>query len=474
MVDTYTIADVTTDLRYLMTLTNFFDTDEEGFWVIGDDKERYKHKLDSNDPGREVVLVQDPMPRGDYLVFNPFSEGFGKQNPATKRYYQTLRIATNQTIMVILFHVARSILAAKEASAKGEDSVVTPAVMRMSSVPTGKRQTVYDIIDEDMITEFKKLCDRINDEFIHVPYIPQSMTAKLTCAILTAEDWDTKYVTKDIRKRSAAAFKALLMGILGITKPEELSQFSVKYSDVVDGKSAPQLHTTLMVYMKLYQRFNDVVADAYATDGTPSDRYTVDLGRFNETIERLPYAYAIAKHMMQPTAPTVKPTSTQTSDTSGMRFANGQGQTNAQGPQGRFGSAATVDNYGRPMRGPQAAPMMPETGASRFRAPADQQGYDPFSPVPRQNQMGQMNPVVNAAGSSFSNTGQPMFSPGFAPGMTPMMAPGMTPFANPATMAAGSAFSGGQQMGYMAPAGGFNNFMPSNFGDPGTRRFSPR
>lgn len=459
MTDTYTIRDVTDDLRSLLKLTNLFDADEQGYWTMAGSNERFKYDPDKNNNGREIVLIQDPMPRGEYLTFNPFSEGLGKTNPATAFYYQSIRVAANEMIMVILFHVARALLTHKEAAAKSEEFPISPAVLHMASVPTNKRTTIYDIIDATMIDEFKKLTDRIDDTFFFVPYTPRDMTARLTCAPLTDAEWDAKFAGKDVRKRSVAAFKALIMGIFGITKPEELSQFSVKYSDL-DVKSAPRFHATMLVYQKVYSRIVDVIPEAYTTNGVPSDKFVVDLGQLNETIERFPYAYAIAKHMMQPSAPSAKPTATTTSDTTAMRYtAPGTGVVGADGKASRFAGPPVVDEFGRQTRmAPTMQPTIAPAPSNRFKPPILEQNNDPFSPTGR---------TIGGGGG-----GQTMLTPGM--GSTFMVPATM----NPQTLSSGSAFGStgfgiGHNSGFGSPGSGFNFNAPTNFGDPNARRWFP-
>jgi hypothetical protein len=479
MTDGYTIKDVTEDLKYLVSLTNVFEVDNEGYLTVANTSERAKPKLDGADSGSEIVLVQGTMPKGEYLTFNPFSEGLGRVgNPANNYYYQAIRVATNATMMVIFFHVARTILTAKKAAAAGEEFTISPAVVKMAGVQMAKRQTLYDVIDDEMIKEFKTLCDRIDDTFFFVPYDTRDMTARVTCSVLTDAEWDAKYAGKDVRKRSVAAFKALIMGVFGITAPDQLSKFSVKYSEL-NVRSAPRFHTTMSVYLKLYEVFNEVAVDAYTTDGTPPDTFVVDLGALNDVIERFPAAYNIAKHMMQTnTAPSVKAADTASSDTRGMRFQpHGTGTMTPDGKPSRFKGPPVVGGFGvQPQPGFMMGQPQPQQNG-RFRPHiVDNTPADPFSPSGTPG-IGH-NSAPSMSGNAFGvapTMMAPMMGPGMGGGMgggMGMMSPMMGNPASPAGAAFGAPVQAQQNM-FGSPSMGFNMSAPSNFGEPGTRRFFP-
>ena len=328
----YTIRDVAEDLKFLLSLTGIFEADDEGYWIDASSKQRFKYSLDKNDIPREVVVFQETIPDGDVLFFNPFAEGLGTKSPIVTFYYNAVRIAFTTTLRQVILFSAREMLRSKQAHALKEDYVSHPAMVRMNVVPISKKTTVFDEVDEVMITEFTTLLDRVNDELLFVVYNSRQMEAKVNCAALTDEDFDAKFGDK-IRKKSLSAFKALLMGVLGIKTPEELATFSVKYSTTDSSKkTSPKFFTVMSVFLNLYAKFNDVIADAYGTDGVPNDRFVIDLDQFQNVIERFPAAYAIAKHMFQPVLPTQVPTSTQTIDTGGLQIG---GDPNNR-PGGRF------------------------------------------------------------------------------------------------------------------------------------------
>lgn len=428
MADGYTIKDVTNDLGFLLSLTKVIGADEDGFFYDLGEGKRFVHHLDAGGEGKEVAIYQDPLPKGDYYFFNPFAEGFGRKSPAVQFYYRAIRVAFNMNLRYASLYIARVILESKAAVAAKEEYSLPSAVLRISSVPVDRRVSFYDVVDDKLIEEFERLFDRINDECIYVPYLNQQMTAKVMCDALTDSKWDEKY-GKDIRKKSLAAFKVILMGALGISKPDELSSFSVKYDP--DLKSSAKFHTTMSVYLKLYSRFNDVLADAFAVEGKPSTRDEINLGELAAVIERFPLAYAIAKHQVQPVIPKNGPTDLRSADTSRLRI--GDGGTSGS----RFAGPEVIDSFGQRVRpgattGLQIA--QPSAGNRRFgpqvlnTAPAD-----PFSPATR-----------SAAGTS------PSFNTSGFGG---------------SAQGSGSYFSGGSSFG----SGGMNLSPPSNFGSPGVR-----
>lgn len=413
MTEKYTIADITSDLGFLLTLTKLFEADDKGFWVDSSTEKRFVHKLDANDEGREIVNFQDPMPKGNFYYFNPFSEGFGRKSPATNLYFRTIRVALNVNIRMIALHVANEALASKTDTAKSMD----PAVIRMCSVPVDKKSTLFDVLDDKMIDEFEKLLGRMDateaNGCLNIPYLHQQMTAKVKCDVLTDPKWEEKYGT-DVRKKSITAFRALMMGILGLKTPEDLESFTTKYDP--DLKSSARLHTTMTVYLKLYSKFNDILSELDA----------IDLGGLQEVIERFPAAYAIAKHMIQP-AINIDPVSTSSTDTSKLTFSNQAG--------GRRFSATPI------------APSM--TGTPAFNSQSGGSGR--FQPI-----------AINPAQ-------QDPFSPSNVANVTPGWSGGgmqqVTPYAT-----SGGYF--GNPQGYTSPqqAGGFSFSAPSTFNSPATRR----
>lgn len=432
MTDTYSIKDVTRDLGFLLTLTKLFEMDEKGFWYDPGQEKRYVHKLDANDDGKEIAVFQDPLPKGDFYFFNPFAEGFGKKSPAVQLFYKTIRIAFNLNLRNAVLYVAKEILSSKETEGKS----LGHAIVRMSSVPVDKKTTVFDVIDEKMVEEFEKLFDRANDDIVFVPYMSQQMSAKVKVDVLTDDKWDEKF-GKDIRKKALGAFRALVMGVLGIKDVSELETFTVKYDP--DLKSSAKMHTTITVYLKLYTRFNDILADAFGVDGVPSERDEIDLGTLQEVIDRFPLAYAIAKHMVQPSLPKHTATDTTAVDTSKLSFANQQGGRRFPGPE-------MVDEMGRRVRPGSQQPTLQigrpaDTHHGRF-APhvIGEAKADPFAPAVRPANAG-----VGLAGGGFS---------------------GPVSFSN--TQSQGGYFGSQPSMGGFSA--GLDLNPPSNFGSPGVSR----
>lgn len=320
MSEQFSIKDITQDLSFLLTLTKLFEADEQGFWRDVGTRERYIHKLDSADEGKPIVIFQDPFPEGDFYFFNPYSEGFGKQSPSVALFFKLTRKALNLNIERSVLYVAEQVLLHKKMVEEKQDHRLGPTIIRMSSVAIDKKNTLIDVIDDTMLEEFEEIFEVLDGEFIFVPYMTAQMTSTVKIDILTEPAFEEK-ISKDIRKKSFAAFKALMMGILGIKSPEELSEFASKYDPKT--KSSARLQTTLSVYLNLYMKFNDVLADAFNIDGEPRESEVIDLGHLQTVIERTPLAYAIAKHMIQPVIPRQSAVSTTTIDTRGVSSPGG-------------------------------------------------------------------------------------------------------------------------------------------------------
>lgn len=379
MTDTYTVKDATNDIEFLLSLTKLFTSDEKGFWFDTGLDKRHLLKMDANDEGKEIVIFQDPLPKGDYYFFNPFAEGFGKKSPAVQLFYKTIRVAFNLNLTTSLQYMMSELLKHKQALVDDPDHKLNHIVGRMSSVPVDKKTTLFDVVDEKLLDEFESIILRTKDESIFVPYMHQQMLAKVVCDVLNDPTWDEKF-GKDIRKKSLLAFKSALMGVLGIKDPSELEVFSSKYDP--DLKTTARLHTTLTVYLKMYSRFNDILAHAFGVNGNVAVEHEVDLGTLQQVLDRSPMAYAIAKHMVQPVMPKSSPTSTNSVDTSKLQIGGGANRLNIGGS--RFPGPEVIDEFGRRGTMRNQLAIAPQTGFSRFTPHViNDQPADPFAPATR-------------------------------------------------------------------------------------------
>jgi hypothetical protein len=428
---TYTPKDITKDLSFLMSLTKIFSTDDKGYWFDTMKQERFVYAPDPNTDGKPIVLFQDPIPHGDHYLFNPFAEGFGPKSPAVQLYYRSIEAALNLNLSTILLYMVRTVSAYVEAGGEGS-ATLSHSVQRMASGTLDGKTTLGELVDGKTEKEFDTILSRMNNEIVLVSYMRQMTTAKLLCQPLTSSGWAEK-VGKGVRKKTLDAFKTALVGILGLPTATSLPDFDVKYNP--NPKSAAEFSTKLSVYYQVYNRINDVLPEAYSSaDGELSMESAVDLGEFGEVIERLPQAYAIAKHMVQPVK--VAPTSLQTADTSHL-----SGAVDAAGNRRFTQTPQPVGGFGR-QPFPQPAPQaLSPTGARRFITPGTPNpADDPLSPAIRRNPGG------------FGMMGQPMGGfggPSFAPG----------------------GFGGGFGTGFGGfQSGGFGAVPPSNFGMPNTQR----
>lgn len=369
MTEKYTVESVTGDLGFLVSLTKAFAVDDKGFWVDADTREHYVYKLSEDDKGKQIIVFQDPLPKGDFYFFNPFSEGIGTKSPASQLYYRLMRTVLNVDIFSAMKFVAEMLLASKN----DPETKIDPAVARMSSVQIDSKTTLFDVIDEKMVGnsekkltgEFEKLFDHAGGELLMVYYTPKDVTAKVRVDALTDPMWDDKYGVS-VRKKSLPAFKALLMGVLGITDADGLEYFTEKYDTAL--KSTPKFHAMMSVYLKLYNRFNEVLPEV--------DK--VDLTSFMEVIERLPLASAIAKHMIVPSAVKQAATATAASDTRGLSMG---GTSAAAGQPRRFAPREVGGGFSNGLR----------SGGSLSIGSGQQQRYgrviehtvDPFAPLAR-------------------------------------------------------------------------------------------
>jgi hypothetical protein len=193
MTNTYKVEDITRDLTAVLKLTRIFTADDEGFWIDADTQKRYVHKLEPKDDGKEIVIFQDPLPKGDFYFFNPYAEGLGKKSPASQLFYKTLRIGFDLALERAVMYMVEVILEHKQACVEDPNHRLPSAITRMSGLKIDKKTTVLDAIDDEMKKEFTKLFSRMTDGIVFVPYLPQLMTTKVHCDVLTDPKWDEKF-----------------------------------------------------------------------------------------------------------------------------------------------------------------------------------------------------------------------------------------------------------------------------------------
>ena len=435
----YTIKDVTQDLKSLMSLTKIYTADNEGFWYDKGLEERVKYARDADSDPREIIIFQDPVPKGKFLFFNPYSEGFSRKSPAVQLFWRLTRVAFNVNLTTVMFHVVNEILNHKNELVTDSNHTLPHEVLRMSAGNVDKKTTFYDIVDEKLIDEFNTLIKRLNSECVHTPYLHAQMTTVVKIRALTDPTWDEEF-GKDIRKKSLIGFKLLLMNVLGISSPEDLNNFTVKYNP--DIKSAAPLYATLSVYLKLYSAFNDTIEAAYSAFGESAADQVIDLGELEGIIERSSAAYAIAKHMVEPVIPKKDAVDTTSANTTGLNL--NPTTSNVHSPYGRF----TKPNQVVPVQPSMYMPPQPQTGTQYGRFST--QVVAPNNPVGFGVQPNGFAPRPAPQGYYAH---QPQQQGVF--GQQPNMFAGNSGFSTPQAMTFGQAM---------------NAQAPSNFGSPGTRR----
>lgn len=378
MTETYVIKDVTQDLSFLLSLTKLFEVDSQGFWIDSGTKERYKHVVDNNTSGKEIIIFQDPLPKGDYHLFNPYAEGFGKKSEAVQLFFKTVRISFNLCLQTVMMHVISEVAEHKEAIKEDPTHKLSNGAVRMTHLRVDPKSTLYDCVDDKLVAEFDKICSRIDEsadeDFIFVPYIQMHMTAKVKCDALTDPKWDEKF-GKDIRKKSLLAFKAAIMGVLGISDISQLENFNTVYDTEL--KTAPRLWATLTTYLKLYSKFNDMIPVAFAVNDVPADEEAIDLGELQSVLDRSGFAYGIAKHVVQPVPPKKTVIDTSTIDTPKINLGGG---SNLARPGSRFAPQIIETNQNRGLG--TGLSIRGQERTSRFKPQILDQGpTDPFAPV---------------------------------------------------------------------------------------------
>jgi hypothetical protein len=342
----YTIKDVTSDLRKVLTLTGEVDADSDGFMVHRDDRTQIKLvRSKKDDDSRAVVLFQDPLPKGDNFVFNPYSESMGSSSIPSNFFYKAARTNLSFTMMDTVIWLAKELLAHKKALEAKEEHRLSSAILRLTSVKLdGKRGQIIDAVDDEFINELKKITDAVGPELTHITYHNRQMRATAVVGCLSESTWDENY-GRGIRKKSLQAFKALIMGLLGIKTPADLDTIEVRYD--VDSGAAAKFTTIVTLYVKIYSGFAEVLANVLIHD--------LNLSDLMEVVDNMSNATRLAKHSSQPILPVASPKSTAPANTAHVTSPSGY-------------SAPVVASYGA-NRSNYSAPAVPGTTVGRYSAP---------------------------------------------------------------------------------------------------------
>ncbi len=451
--------DVTDALRFFIEMSGVYTTDDEGF-VVKKTGERISLPGPSGAAGKPVVLYQQPMPRGDFYVINPFAEGLGQNTPPQVFFYKLQRQALIVRIRLAVLSPIMLAMIDKKIPVPEDSNFIeakhTKTMLDMIGGKTVAGKSIIDEIDDKMFAEVDKFLSSPaqNDHIVDILYLKRQMTSSLKSDII--EDEHHFNASMGIRKKSYQVAQAILMNLLGVKSKQDLARFTAGTME----KAPAKLSSWMTVLFSVYSKFNQVLEDSIDIE------WVVDLGSFKMHLDNLPAYSGNAKWMIAPNAP--EPTSS----SSPSEIPTGAAIPGAvQIPTGGMPTSShsrPVDPYHIPYSNPPADQQIPE-GMIRIPGPIDARGMR----LP-----GELVPTVGGMLSSTGYYGAPQ--PSYYGGQTnPYQQPQGNAWNPNSGMMPAQAFSpmGGMPLpGTMMPPNGYQQqFNAYGFsGTPGMPSFGIR
>ncbi len=380
--------DTTDALRFFIEMSGVYTTDEEGF-VVKKTGERISLPGPSGAAGKPVVLYQQPMPRGDFYVINPFAEGLGQNTPPQVFFYKLQRQALIARIRLAVLSPVKLAMIDKKLSVPEDSQFIdakhTKTMLDMISGKTAAGKSIIDEIDDKIFVEIDKFLSSPaqNDHIVDILYLKRQMTSSLKSDVI--ED-DTHFnASMGIRKKSYQVAQAVLMNLLGVKTKRDLERFT---SGTMD-KAPAKLSSWMTVLFNTYSKFNQVLEDSIDME------WVVDLGTFKMHLENLPSYTGNAKWMLAVNAPTPSSESTPSAIPTGPIIPGA-----VQIPTGGMPSASQqklADPHHIPYSSPPTSPQIPD-GMVRIPGPINAQG---------QRLPGELVPTVGALLSTTAHYGAP-------------------------------------------------------------------
>lgn len=464
-------SDVTDSLVFFMGTTILYTVDPE-FFVCrqkADGIVRERIGAAGTDEGKELVLYQEVIPKGDYYVLNPYAEGLGDRTPPTTFFYSRMKLGVTARVRMLILAVIKCVLKDKGVEA-GTDLGIevvpqTKNILHIISGRTDGHKTIVDEIDAKTYKEVETFLGtpRMRDGLVSPEYRKVQAHSIIDVALLKDESDDVP----GVRKKTVQVLKALLRNIFNLHKPDDWDAYTFKAVKGAPTKMSSWMH----VLYAIYEKINAAIEDTFP-------ELTVDLGTFRAHLENMPAYYGNAYCMIIPNATPSAANSTTVPQANIPQAASIPQQASVpmqpqqqaamsipqqQAPQVPQGGSTLIP--GVVMANGQQAPAvsLPHGGA---QALATQQALQQAELL--RQQYAAMMPAQQQAGYAGIPQQQipGMMAPGMMPGMQAGMVPGMVPGMAPGMGMVPGMMPGMQQPpspvfnplagGYVAPAmGGF-------------------
>ncbi len=227
-------VDIEKFMRFLISLSNSYTVDKEGYVVDIVSGERCTRSKGSE---KLLMIMKNNLKDPDAEIINVVNETL-RESATTRWFYATIITSLIQRLVNIIFVVNGVV-------EDGDDADMTPHLTKIVSRYTGD-------FDTKTLSHFDSMIKDIW-AFMNIVYVKKNRTAHLRCALF---EKDTP-ITKGVRKKSTKVITKMMADLLGVkTEDELLDKFTFKSNNI----SAPKLHAILMVTMMIYEQAGEILS----------------------------------------------------------------------------------------------------------------------------------------------------------------------------------------------------------------------
>ena len=257
-----------------------FSVNDKG--VVCKDGEPHRISTSSTDEGKVGIVIQDPLPDGDYFLINPYGEGGGVTSTPLNFFYRILLAGLVQTLVMSVTNVLVYLVKAS----KKEIDVVPTEVLRVATMGKIGDNTIADMIDVRMLKEFEKI-DVLASQRILLLFPPKMMRVSLHFENLTVESLKED-LGKTVREKTIQTYLAILYSILGVPDEAGLTKFTTVYDPAVGGP--PKMWCFTNTLLKIYLATSSLLEEV----GLFPKK--LDLAKLTAIVERIPAVAKRARH----------------------------------------------------------------------------------------------------------------------------------------------------------------------------------
>ena len=207
--------------------------------------------------GDHSSSVEEP-----HLVLNPFREGLEGFKKANEEFYCIQRKALYGRLIQLIRLVIRFVQKQSDPNLDVDEFCeVDPKnkdLLKIGARNTENKKKLSESIDDKSWDNIKAFLLSPNQkrDFIFLRNSRNRSSCELVIDFLTDPDYKDKNSLKPLREKDILALKTIVMGLLGISKPEEISKFSAVSDDI---RVPTKLFTFATVLYQIYLRFNPIL-----------------------------------------------------------------------------------------------------------------------------------------------------------------------------------------------------------------------